>query len=563
MSQRQAFANKYIPLAEKACTYLTASPDPFHAVYNSIQRLKSEGFEYLSSSEPLTGKLVPGGKYYYTVEHSTLVAFAIGPKYQHGQPVPFHMIGGHTDSPNLKVKPHSKRSGGASNCKLLGVECYGGGLWHTWFDRDLGISGRVMIRKKNDGNDDGKIQQRLVKIDEPIARISNLAIHLQSGDERKAFAVNKENHTAPIIATNNIVSPANDAAKTKLEEGVAAQLNNGSTDIMASWRDGHEPLLLQLIAEKLDVNVDEIIDFELNLFDTQPATIGGIGKEFIYSGRLDNLATVFCAVEALSEYVTMKNFIDTSADVSLIVAFDHEEVGSTSSQGAGSTVMQDAVQRIAAALNGCTVSPDIYTAGIRKSFVLSIDQAHAIHPNYASKHEAAHAPKLNGGVVIKTNSNQRYATNGLTGFVVRELGRLAGTGHDGNDDTTSNSVVPIQEFVVRNDCPCGSTIGPTISSKTGIRVVDAGMPQLSMHSCREVMGIADCKKKKSFLNCFFDFVFVSSSLTFFFLFFRSLFPLCKILLLLLFVNIHIAMYFSFHYYYYLKKTKSNTWIRII
>jgi aspartyl aminopeptidase len=154
--------------------------------------------------------------------------------------------------------------------------------------------------------------------------------------------------------------------------------------------------------------------------------------------------------------------------------------------------MEEAIQRISAALqydpsnsnttgNGGTtmISPDLYAACIRKSFILSIDQAHAMHPNYASKHEPAHAPMLNAGVVIKTNSNQRYATNGMTGFVVRELGRRA--------------QIPIQEFVVKNDCPCGSTIGPTISAKTGIRTVDAGMPQLSMHSVREVMGIADCK----------------------------------------------------------------------
>jgi len=141
--------------------------------------------------------------------------------------------------------------------------------------------------------------------------------------------------------------------------------------------------------------------------------------------------------------------------------------------------MQEAVQRISSAMNGGSISPDLYAASTRRSFILSIDQAHAIHPNYSSKHETAHAPKLNAGVVIKRNSNQRYATNSVTGFLLKELGRLA--------------EIPMQEFVVRNDCPCGSTIGPAISARTGIRTVDAGMPQLSMHSCREVMGIADCE----------------------------------------------------------------------
>eukprot|EP00980_Cylindrotheca_fusiformis_P008151 scaffold1727_cov133-Cylindrotheca_fusiformis.AAC.54 len=471
-------------LAEQACKFLSASPDPFHAVHNCILKLKANGFTKLSAHEAFTGKLQAGGKYYYTVEHSTIVAFCVGKAYQPGQVAGFHMIGGHTDSPNLKIKPRSKKQG--SGCTtLLGVECYGGGLWHTWFDRDLSISGRVLLQNNKDANSGERtIAQRLVDLEDPIARISTLCIHLQSAEERKAFAVNKENHTAPIIATESsstLGSTENEAAKDALEQGVQEQVYG------SEWRNGHEPLLLQAIAEKLEVSVDDIIDFELNLYDTQPASLGGIQKEFLYSARLDNLATVFCAMESLTQY--SQAMPDTSSDISLVVAFDHEEVGSTSAQGAGSPVMQDAVQRISAALNEGNTSPDLYNACIRKSFVLSIDQAHAIHPNYSSKHEAQHAPKINGGVVIKTNSNQRYTTNGLTGFIVRELGRMA--------------KIPIQEFVVRNDCPCGSTIGPTISANTGIRVVDAGMPQLSMHSCREMMGIADLASGVELFNSFF------------------------------------------------------------
>jgi aspartyl aminopeptidase len=474
-------SQQHITLAEKAAAFLTKSTDPFHAVHNVVQRLKEAGFIGLSAASPLTGKIQAGGKYYYTVESSTLVAFTVGPKFAGaGQPFGFHMIGGHTDSPNLKIKPRSKKH--ASGCTMLGVECYGGGLWHTWFDRDLGVSGRVLIRRSDGGGDgDGAIQQRLVQLDDPIARISTLCIHLQSAEERTGFAVNKENHTAPIIATDKIVSDANEQAKVVLEEGAEAQVN--TTTGTDAWKEGHEPLLLQAIAEKLQVPVEDIVDFELSLFDTQAAALGGITKEFLYSARLDNLATVFCATEALCHQATNNDDDNDdaadNADVSVMVAFDHEEVGSTSAQGAGSPVMQDAVQRISSALNGGNISPDLYNACIRNSFILSIDQAHAIHPNYSSKHEAAHAPQLNAGVVIKTNSNQRYATNGITAFVVRELGRLAG--------------IPIQEFVVRNDCSCGSTIGPTVSALTGIRTVDAGMPQLSMHSCREVMGIVDCK----------------------------------------------------------------------
>ena len=395
----------------------------------------------------------PAGKYYYTINHSTLVAFTVGGKYAPGNG--FTILGGHTDSPNLKVKPVSKKTG-AGNVVQLGVECYGGGLWHTWFDRDLGVSGRVLVRK-----DDNKIEQQFVNIQTPIARVSTLCIHLQSADERTAFAVNKETDTSPILGTQSV-----------LELSAEEHLNNDN-----GMNERHEPRLLQAIAKELGIEVSQIADMELNLYDVQPASLGGLGSEFLYSARLDNLATVFCSIEALVDHSVD---ISNDTDVCLVALFDHEEIGSQSAHGAGSPVMAEAVKRISSALSPEEYSdPNVYASCIRNSFVLSCDQAHAVHPNYASKHESQHSPKLNGGVVIKTNSNQRYTTNAVTGFVIRELGRTAN--------------VPIQEFVVRNDCPCGSTIGPIISANTGIRTVDVGMPQLSMHSCREVMGIADCK----------------------------------------------------------------------
>jgi aspartyl aminopeptidase len=393
----------------------------------------------------------------------------------------------------------------------------GGGLWHTWFDRDLSVSGRVLVQQKPK-DDDGstsrntpqsrilKTEQRLINLEDPIARISTLAIHLHTRDEMDAFKVNKENHTSPIIATTTptpkIRSQSNDAAKNALEKEIDSQVNaTTSSTTTSEWQEAQEPLLLKAIADKLEIEVESIVDFELNLYDTQPASLGGITKEFLYSARLDNLATVFVALESLVDYTTGssekeeekndKSTFEDSSDVSVVVFFDHEEVGSNSAQGAGSPVMVDCISRISTALNGgVTTNPDMHNACIRKSFVLSIDQAHALHPNYASKHEATHAPVINGGVVIKTNSNQRYATNGVTGFVVRELGRICD--------------IPVQEFVVRNDCPCGSTIGPEISAKTGIRVVDAGMPQLSMHSCREMMGIADLSHGVDMFTAFFN-----------------------------------------------------------
>jgi aspartyl aminopeptidase len=260
----------------------------------------------------------------------------------------------------------------------------------------------------------------LVNLKDPIARVSTLCIHLQSAGERDAFKVNKEDHTSPVIAT----TPALGVPNKDLEKAAAEQINGDA------WREGQEPALLQAIADNLGVPVTDIADFDLSLYDTQPATVGGLHKEFLYSARLDNLATVFTAVTAMQEHSVD---LSDSHDVSVVVFFDHEEVGSASLNGAGSPVMEQAVRRISAALNANgTDSPDLYANAIAKSFCLSIDQAHAVHPNYASKHESQHAPLINGGVVIKTNANQRYATNSLTAFIVRELGKRA--------------AVPIQEF---------------------------------------------------------------------------------------------------------------------
>jgi len=441
--------SKHVPLAKRACAFLTASPDPFHAVKNCVEKLRAADFSELCPKEPFAGKISPGGKYYYTLNDSTIAAFAVGERYEAGNG--FKVIGGHTDSPNLKVKPRSKREG--SGCVQLGVECYGGGLWHTWFDRDLGVSGRVLVRK------DGKIETRLVKIDTPVARVSTLCIHLQSAEEREAFKVNKEDHMSPIVAT--------------LEERANDQLTSGHDD---AWTTSQEPLLLNLLAQHLQVAPRDIADFQLNLFDTQPASLGGIRNEFLYSARLDNLATCFVSIEALIQHSALLAHDDT---ISAVVLFDHEEVGSETATGAGSPIMLDAVTRVSAALAG-RAHPDLLASTLGNSFIFSVDMAHAVHPNYAAKHENNHKPKLNAGVAIKLNSNQRYATDSKTAFIVREICRKA-------------KLNPVQDFVVRNDCPCGSTIGPIISANTGIRTVDAGMPQLSMHSCREVMGIADCE----------------------------------------------------------------------
>ena len=471
--------NNSLELARKAMAFLDSSTDPFHAVQSSIDILKTAGFEELEEqSEIGRVNIRPGGKYFYTRNRSTLVAFAVGQRWKTTPHWGIKIIGGHTDSPNLRVKPRSQQSANVG-CIQIGVECYGGGLWHTWFDRDLGISGRVMIKTHDSSSSSGEksnaastqIIQQLVKIDRSLLRISNLAIHLQSDDERKAFKFNKEDHLSPILAME--VKNALTGNSTSDGDANALKMKDG-------WTEYQETLLLRVLAEELGISACDIVDFELNLYDVQKAALGGASSEFIYSARLDNLASCFLAVQALVDHVESGS-IESDSDVSMLVLYDHEEVGSNSAVGAASPILNEAVQRISGAGSDATDSISLAVAHnncIRRSFVVSSDQAHAVHPNYISKHEKNHQPRMNHGMVIKRNSNQRYATNPITGLLIREVARRA-------------ALPPVQEFMVRQDCGCGSTIGPIISAATGIRTIDMGCPQLSMHSIREIMGTHD------------------------------------------------------------------------
>ena len=447
--------HKFLPLAEQAKAYLTASTDPYHAVSNAVQLLKRQGFTKWSPHHHEKNPLQAGGKYYYTVQQSTLVAFTVGGqasiRSKHDNDtnddkniVPFCIVGGHTDSPNFRLKPRSKCTAPSAKhgCIQLGVECYGGGLWHTWLDRDLSVSGNVLVRTSTDHH---KITNRLVQLSDPIARISSLCIHLQTADERKALALNRETHTVPIVASTpqavvepyplSLSSSSNPSTATALEQALEEQINTPveqeeqeetkteskeddkteDKEEKDPWRKGQEPLLLQRIAQELKIDVDQIADWDLSLYDAQPAALGGLHSEFLYSGRLDNLATVFCSITALCDHAQWHN--DEARHISLVCAFDHEEVGSTSTHGAGSPVLEQALQQISRAL-GQDHPLEEYPSVVAQSFCMSVDQAHAIHPNYAGKHETSHGPTLNTGLVIKSNSNQRYATNTVTGFLV-------------------------------------------------------------------------------------------------------------------------------------------------
>ncbi len=429
--------------------YLNHSWTPYHATLTTCEALASAGFVELKEREAWS--LERGKKYFYTRNASACVAFAVGGGYEPGDG--FVIVGAHTDSPCPKLKPKSRMEG--NGAVQVRVQPYGGGLWHTWFDRDLGIAGRVVVKKST-----GEIMHRLVKIDRAVCRIPTLAIHLDRNVNSEGMKVNFQQHMAPVLATS---------VKAEMEKEVK------SGEKSSGDGERHGPLLLKLLAEELACNPEDIVDFDLQLCDTQPSAIGGAQNEFVYSGRLDNLVSCYTSLRALLDSTTDEALKD-AAGVRMIMHFDHEEVGSESSSGAAGAMTTDAVKRISAALNSSGVE-GLDERTRRASFCVSSDMAHALHPNYADRHESGHAPKMHGGLVIKHNANQRYATDAVTAFMFRELGERVG--------------VPVQEFVVRSDTGCGSTIGPIFSTRTGIRTVDVGAAQLSMHSIREVCGVDD------------------------------------------------------------------------
>ncbi|CAD6499787.1 BgTH12-03894 [Blumeria graminis f. sp. triticale] len=493
--------NVAVTRAHDFLKFVNASPTPYHAVQTAINRLTASGFSEIRERDSWSS-LQPGGKYYLTRNGSSIVAFAIGSQWKPGNSI--SMIGAHTDSPCLRIKPISKKTG--SGFLQVGVETYGGGIWHTWFDRDLSIAGRAMCKDSK-----GNFMQRLVKVNRPILRIPTLAIHL---DRSTSFEPNKETELFPIAGL--VAAELNRTGKDEKELTVD-QAEGGEFKPLKPLKDRHHPFIVELIAQHAGVTVEELIDFEMVLYDTQQACIGGINDELIFSPRLDNLGMTFCAIEGLIESVALPCALEKEPSIRLSVCFDHEEIGSTSAQGAASNLLPAILRRLSVIPSHSQSSSDkscgelsthetlnlevntAYEQTLSTSFLISADMAHSVNPNYAQKYETDHRPELNKGTVIKINANQRYATNSPGIVLLQEVARRAKF----SPHVANPTGVPLQLFVVRNDSPCGSTIGPMLSASLGVRTLDLGNPQLSMHSIRETGGVYDVEHGVRLFESFF------------------------------------------------------------
>ena len=409
--------------AHELIDFIDASPSPWHAVASAEARLQTAGYIRLEEGE--RWQLAKDARY-YVVRGASMVAFVSGtlPIAQTG----FRIIGAHTDSPGLRLKP--KAALGGDGLARLGVEIYGGPILATFTDRDLSLAGRVVLK-----NGAGQ-ETRLLRFERPLLRLPNLAIHMNRDVNEQGLKLNKQTELPLILGA--------------LGEGEDAEIN-----------------LRRLLSDAVQSAPSELVSWDLAVYDVQKGCLWGADEEFIADSQLDNLASSHAALMALIA-------TNTPAATCVMALFDHEEVGSESASGAGGSFVADVLARIC--LHGALDEEDRRRA-MAKSFFISADMAHAYHPNFPSAYEPAHKVRVNSGPVIKTNVNQRYATNAET--AARFIGFCETAG------------VPYQQYAHRSDLGCGSTIGPIVASQLGIATVDVGSAMWAMHSARESAGADD------------------------------------------------------------------------
>jgi aspartyl aminopeptidase len=393
--------------------FVAASPSPYHAVAEAVRRLTAAGFT--EQQEAGSWENGPGGR--YLVRDGTLLAWFVPAGVEPGAPL--RVFAAHTDSPTLRVKPNP--DSGAAGWRQVGVEIYGGALWNSWLDRDLGLAGRLALF-------DGTTVP--VDVARPLLRVPQLAIHLDR-QVNQGLTLDAQQHMLPIWGIGDV----------------------------------HEGDLLEFLAAEAGLAAREIAAHDLVTYDlTPPATLGR-DDELLAAPRLDNLASVHAGLDAL-----LRASREEISTIPVFVGFDHEEIGSGSATGAAGPLLETVLTRLGGGF-------DARGAAFSRSRCLSVDVTHAAHPNYLERHDPAHRSIPNGGPSLKVNANQRYATDAPGAAAWHRACRDAG--------------VPTQTFVGKNTMPCGTTVGPIVATRLGIRTVDVGIPVLSMHSARELCGVRD------------------------------------------------------------------------
>jgi len=406
--------------ARGLCEFIDASPSPFHVCYTVAERLRSAGYTELAETDRWPIGQDAAGRF-FAIRSGSLIAWD-----NRADPAgAFRIVGAHTDSPNLRVKQHPDRS--VAGWQVVALQPYGGAWLNSWLDRDLGLSGRLSVR---DADSPGGLAHWLVRLDEPLLRVPQLAIHL--AEDRGSLSLDPQRH------------------------------------VNAVWGVGDRPRsLLGYVAERFEVAPADVLSADLMTHDLSPSTVIGADQNLVSAPRLDNQTTCYAGLEALLA-------VDPGDQLPVLVLFDHEEVGSTSDHGAQSDFLITTLERIVLGWGG---DREDFLRLLTASLVASGDMAHATHPNYPERHEPGHLIAINGGPVLKVQPNLRYATDGRTAAAFALACDQAG--------------VRMQRYEHRADLPCGSTIGPMTSARTGIPTVDVGAPQLAMHSARELMGADD------------------------------------------------------------------------
>ena len=439
------------------CDFLTNNPTVFHCVDAVKTQLKDAGWKELSERD--AWKIEPSGKYFVERNGSALIAFSVGAQYKPGNGAA--ILAGHVDALTAKLKPISQVPNKAGYIQL-GVAPYAGAPNNTWWDRDLGIGGRVLVKENN------KIASKLVKLDWPIARIPTLAPHFGAAAQGP---FNPETQMVPIIGLED----SEEKSQETVEPFSKPSLIGGAAKTFASTQP---PRLVRAIANELGLKANDygnIINWELELFDVQPATVGGIDKEFIFAGRVDDKLCSWAAIQALID--AQATDTEESSIIKAVGLFDNEEIGSLLRQGARGNFLPSTIERAVTSLNNDVSSTSVIGQTYANSFLVSSDVIHAVNPNFLNAYLENHSPRLNVGIVVSADSNGHMTTDSVSTAIMQRCADKVGA--------------KLQVFQIRNDSRSGGTVGPMLSSATGIRAIDCGIPQLSMHSVRATTGNLD------------------------------------------------------------------------